>query len=205
MTQAHHSPGEKTCRGFTMAELLIVLTIVAAVAGMALALVSDVTVPGIGGRDRTPEEIGTLASMREVQETIVGKGTAEPGFRQDLGRLPDRVGELLENFNSESSYDPALRRGWRGPYLFDTGARYGNYIESGDGFPDNADITGIEDDPAILDGWGKPLRLQQPDTDDARLVSAGPNQIIETDNTNAVDADRGDDIILFLLTEDPNL
>jgi len=41
--------------------------------------------------------------------------------------------------------------------------------------------------------------------EDARLVSAGPNRILETDPGNPVDADRGDDLILFLLTDDPNL
>jgi len=205
MTQESENLKSDPNLAFTLVELLVVLAILAAVASMAVALIGDVTVRGVDGESRTPENIVTLSNMREVRNAILGSDINAPGFRQDLGRLPDRVGELILNFNAEPPYDPATMRGWQGPYLFDMGGRYGDYLETGDGFPDNSEIAGIEADPVLLDGWGKPLLLQQADTDAARLVSAGENRVLETDPTSAIDADRGDDLILFLLTSDPNL
>ena len=69
---------------------------------------------------------------------------------------------------------------------------------------DNGSPYGIAGDPAILDAWGKPLVIQEADTDNARLISAGANRVLETDPANAVDVDRGDDLVLFLLGSDPN-
>jgi len=119
-----------------------------------------------------------------------------------LGSLPSRLAGLIENIDGESVFSPASARGWNGPYIVHSGAEYGDYIASGDNFPSTP--ASILTEPAILDGWGKPILLQQPDTTNARLVSAGSNRILETDSTNPIDADRGDDIILFLLTADPN-
>ena len=213
-TRPPHRPGEPTSaprrtvrnRGVTLIELLIVLVILAGIAGIvAVNYSGDVTVPGADGEDRTAREIATLATMREVREALIGASTDDPGYRGDLGGLPSRLGGLIENIDGEDPFDPATARGWRGPYLLHEATDYGDFIEAGDGFPDNSDIAGIEDDPAILDAWRKPLVLQQPNTNDARLVSAGADRILETDPANPVDADRGDDVVLFLLTSDPNL
>ena len=51
-------------------------------------------------------------------------------------------------------YDPAYRRGWRGPYLLNPGADY----------PSAAGFTAYwrGGDPAVLDGWGRPIVIQNP-------------------------------------------
>ncbi|MEM7600109.1 MAG: prepilin-type N-terminal cleavage/methylation domain-containing protein [Verrucomicrobiota bacterium] len=194
-----HSPDQP--RGLTLMELLIVLGITAAIAGVvAVTFSGGVTVRGGDGRNFSPEEVVTLTTMRTIREALIGSSDNDLGYRQDLGELPSRMAGLIRNIDSQPSYDPTSKRGWRGPYLLHGGHRFGDYVAAGDGFPSHP-----TDDPSILDGWRKPIVLQQPTTDDARIVSAGADQVLETDATNPVDGDRGDDLVLFLLSADPNL
>lgn len=188
-------------------ELLVVLVILIAISGVVTMLVSNgITVKGVDGRRRDAAEIATLATMREVSETLVGASTAEPGYRQDVGGLPTRLGALIENLEGEPLYEPAKKRGWRGPYLVHSSALYGTSVEAGDNFDDDdGNPYGAATDPAILDAWGKPLILQQPDTLDARLVSAGPNRTLDTDPDIPLDGTPSDDLVQFLLASDPNL
>jgi len=66
--------------GMTLIELLIVLALMAGLAGMALTTVGD-----MGARGRYDE---TTARMRLIKESVVGNG-AQPGrFLKDMGRLP---------------------------------------------------------------------------------------------------------------------
>lgn len=193
--------------GLTLVELLVVLVILIGVGGiLTVTLSNGVRVRGADGETLEAAEVVTRETMRTVRDALLGTALDEPGYQTDLGRLPSRLGGLIENIDGEANYDPARKRGWRGPYLVDSGARYQTYVEPGDNFPTTPTTPpSILDDPALLDGWGKPLLLQQPDTDDARLVSAGPNRELETDPLNPIDADRGDDLVLFLFTDDPNL
>ncbi|MEM6884946.1 MAG: hypothetical protein AAF571_07925, partial [Verrucomicrobiota bacterium] len=161
-----------------------------------------VNVLGADGQSREAGEVVTLNSIQTVRDALLGTSISDPGYRGNLGVLPSSVAGLIENIDSEPAFSPANARGWNGPYIVHSGAEYGDYIESGDNFP--ATPLGILSEPAILDGWGKPIILQQPDTLNARLVSAGSNRILETDSSDPIDSDRGDDIIVFLLTADPN-
>ncbi|MEM0966932.1 MAG: prepilin-type N-terminal cleavage/methylation domain-containing protein [Verrucomicrobiota bacterium] len=193
--------------GFTLVELLVVLTILGAVAVIAtLAYTSDPVVLDASGEPITSREAATTATLREVETALTGGGLGESGYLQHIGALPSRIAGLMENIDSEDAYDITTKRGWQGPYFITSVVRYGDFIETGDGFDDNSDIAGIEDEPTIIDAWGKPIVLQEPgDEDDARLVSAGPNRILETDPSDALDPDRGDDLVLFLLSVDPLL
>ncbi len=198
-------------QGLTLVELLVVLAILASIAAfVTVGLFSDgVTLTGPDGRERSQEEIATVATMQAVRDALVGGSINEPGYLQDLGALPVRLAYLIQNIGGvePEPFDPATKRGWRGSYIRGIGARYEDFVEAdnSDNFDDDdGNPYGVAGDPAILDAWRKPLLLQEPDTDDARLVSAGPNRILETDPANGIDADRGDDLVLFLLTEDPN-
>ncbi|MEO0795711.1 MAG: prepilin-type N-terminal cleavage/methylation domain-containing protein [Verrucomicrobiota bacterium] len=190
--------------GFTLLELLTVLTIMAAVGGIVVTtLGSGLTVVDGAGRSVTGEAVATQATFIEIEKALMGS-REQSGYHTHNLELPSRIAGLLIDVDGLGSFDFTSHLGWNGPYLFDTGARYGDATEPADA--DNFTSTyGNDSDPAILDAWGKPIVLQQSDTTDARLVSAGPNQILETDPSNAVDADRGDDLVRFLLTIDPNL
>jgi len=190
--------------GFTLVELLIVLVVIAVVAGVATTIFSTgLRVRDAGDIERSVEEVATFATLREVAGTLTGTSVTEGGYRGDLGTLPTRLGGLFLNIDGERPYDPARKRGWRGAYLSDQAGAYGTYLALGDNFPTTP--TERLDDPVVLDGWGKPLLLQQSDTRDARLVSAGPDRVLDTASSSPVDPDRGDDIVLFLLRSDPNL
>ncbi|MEM1159185.1 MAG: hypothetical protein AAGH72_13130 [Verrucomicrobiota bacterium] len=194
---------QQSCRGLTLLELLVVLLVLIGVAGIVTLNFTDrVTVRGADGESREVGEVITLRTMQTVREALIGNSVSDPGYRGHVGGLPSTIGGLIENVDTEPLFSPANARGWNGPYIVYEGATYGDYIETGDNFENTP--ASILDEPAILDGWGKPLLLQQPDTINARLVSAGANRILETDDSNAVDSDRGDDIVLFLLTVDPN-
>ena len=194
----------RKARGLTLVELLIVLAVVAAVAGVASTIFSSgVQVRGSGDTAQSLEEVATLSTLREVAEALTGTSVDDGGYRADVGILPSRLGGLFLNIDGEPLYDPARKRGWRGAYLIGPANNYGTFLEVGDNFPNTPPAR--LDDPTVLDGWGKPLLLQQPDTQDARLVSAGSDSILDTDPSSPVDTDRGDDIVLFLLSSDPNL
>jgi len=185
-------------------ELLVVLSLLAAVGGIVLMTVSDgMTVVDGSGRRVTPEVVATQATLREVEKALVGS-VGEAGYHTHNLEFPSRIAGLFFDVDSVGPFDLSSKRGWNGPYLFDSGARYREVTEPGDA--DNFTAAfGADTDPAILDGWGKPIILQQPDTLNARLVSAGPNRVLETDPSDPIDADRGDDQVLFLRASDPNL
>lgn len=103
------------------------------------------------------------------------------------------------------AYDAVTRRGWRGPYLRGAGAKY--QVDVARGF---TRLYGEAGDPTPVDGWGRPIVLQQPVLDGtaasakdlrfARLVSAGPNGVLDTPVTalEPTLAQRGDDVWLSL-------
>ncbi|MEM1222413.1 MAG: hypothetical protein AAGH40_06580 [Verrucomicrobiota bacterium] len=185
-------------------ELLVVLGILGAVGSLVILTVSrGMTITDGSGDSLTANEVATRTTFDEIQKALLGDSVNSGYFTHNLV-LPSRIAGLFDDVDSSGSFDFATGRGWNGPYLIETGARYGETTEPADA--DNFIAAyGDDDDPAVLDAWGKPIILQQPDTDDARLVSAGPDGLLETDPNDPVDTDRGDDLIQFLLAIDPNL
>lgn len=196
----------RSCRGLTLLELLVVLVILIALAGILTINLGFPPQLEVGGGERkSVQEIVTETTMRELRDALVGAAAGEPSFWQDLGALPERIGFLIRQPPATMAYDAQRRRGWRGPYLVDAGTRFGDFTTAGDGFSPalEPEKYGQPDDPAFLDAWGKPIVLQEPDTPMARLVSAGPNRILETDPDDAANPARGDDRVLFLFSADP--
>ena len=102
--------------GITLVELLIVLVILAAVAGFAsFTLFSDgVTVAGSDGEERSQAEITTVTSLQAVRDALIGTATDDSGYHGDLGKLPRRLGGLIQNIDGEDDYNFATKRGWQG-------------------------------------------------------------------------------------------
>ncbi len=184
-------------RGMTLLELTVVLLILSALAGLAVPYVM-----GTGERAMCQT---TDATMQAVKEAIMG-GKAGPGFYGDLlGQLPKATRFATPDFNlsflfaapadaswgSLRQFNPKTAVGWRGPYL-QGGSRTPDGLTasfsatSGVSATVHVVITGSQ----VLDGWGRPLVLQVPDSAScdkltgltntqeaycARLISAGPD------------------------------
>lgn len=225
-------------RGLTLLELLIVLTI--------LVALGTLIVPTMGYLGRRSQTLAARENLYRLQDLIVNRYWADMGElprpavdetgavletgREDHPQLrylfvnPDRAADTNDPFIYQKSVNMLSGRTWQGPYLSHTGARYTVTDESLDGSGTGfTDRYGLDDDPAVLDAWGRPIVLQVPDenaTDmpngngeftpeqirrlHARLVSAGPNGRIETpiDRLMPTEAERGDDIVLFLFRYD---
>lgn len=194
--------------GLTLVELLVVLVILIGVAGLLTPQLTNLKVRSADGSRIEPGEVVTRETMRRIQEALMGNAQDDLGYRGHVGNLPSRLSGLFEDVDSEGPYNPATKRGWNGPYIVDTGARYETYTTTGDNFltlPGDANGYAEDEDPVALDGWGKPIILQRVGTDFVRLVSAGPDRILQTDPDEDTPSlsDRGDDIVQFLEITDP--
>lgn len=123
-------------RGLTLLELLMVVTILSAVAWMSLGLVSN-------NADQVRFE-DTRNRLQAIRRAIVGDTSrtlnGQPelrGYVADMGNLPADLNELIaQGTQPDYGYDPTygLWAGWNGPYLA------------------AAELLGS---PRFQDGWGR--------------------------------------------------
>jgi len=148
-----------TSRSFTLAELVVVLLIIAATAGIAGLLVT-------GTSNRAQEDTVRVSFLR-IQAAIYG-GEGRPGYFHDLGRPPRRLVDLLRHDPAvDPVYDPSTKSGWNGPYLVSNGQipassdpefatlQAGGYVQT---VPTGAHYY-LPGEPALLDPLGRPYVL----------------------------------------------
>jgi prepilin-type N-terminal cleavage/methylation domain-containing protein len=182
----HRRAGRRFASGLTLIELLVVLIILAALAGVVLPHMNDLRIGSFGTRGESPQEIATKTTLLRVRAAIMGDESM-PGLWQDLGgretELPWSIAELFvarAGWPTPPNFDPNTGILWRGPYLMSSGARYGSN-----------DDYGTISDPAVLDGWGRPIIIQgpknpllsptpQPEALYIRLVSRGEDGVLNT-------------------------
>jgi type II secretory pathway pseudopilin PulG len=179
----------------TLLELLVVLVVLIALAVLVIPQFTDLRF-GFAGDRKTAQQIATERTLNLVSEAILG-GSGQKGLWLDLGNqdanLPQTIAELFVPRVGWPDFDPNTRRGWRGPYLLGSGARYGV-----------TDAYGNADDPAVLDGWGQPVVIQLPDADHIRVVSKGEDGVLDTPPAVNLPtlASCGDDVVFFLRVAD---
>lgn len=208
--------------GLTLVELIVVLFVLVALAGLL--------VPTFNNAGRDASRTATRATLATVARVIVGPGgyVEAMRFARDsddfLGPFGDASGlpwpgqldidggsadhpQLHFLFRQPSGlpvppYDPVTRIGWNGPWLDASAATtYGRT-----GLDASFTATyGAAGDIAPIDGWGNPVVIQLPvgGRDFARLVSAGPNNTIDTDPDANTPVDVDDDVVLYLYRENP--
>jgi len=189
-------------RGLTLAELLLVVTIISILATLILPAVGNFL-----GESRADVTRVSLTRLRDViaetywpdnRSTLPRPGLPLQGSRQNAPQLR----YLFVNPQTEDTivtFDPTARLGWRGPYMVDRNDSLYT-INTATGFTEQYGENG---DPAVLDGWGRAIVLQNPGTlsdgrQDVRLVSAGPDGIVNIPPTKLTAAlttgDIGDDV-----------
>lgn len=176
--------------GLTLVELVVVLAVIAALAGVL-----------------TPVYTGVVADANERATTAslyrIGESTARYWSDAKLVPLDGISTTAIESerfemqwlfFNPVSNdrvqdFDPYTKIGWRGPYLL---------ASTGD--PD------ISLTPFMVDAWNNTIVMQDVDSTatvrDVRIVSAGPDGVVDIPSSTAtVDLtinDIGDDIYVAL-------
>ncbi len=200
-----------------MVEMIVVLTILVAVTAGVVAL----TAPTF---TENAKDTATTLSLQELKNLIMGHASQQ-GYWDDMDEYPrpsalavssghrsnhPQLAMLFVNPDSytaggdevdTNTFDPATKNGWRkGGYVQQATGTYTVNVAAG-----FTALYGNDGDKAVLDGWGNPIVLQEPTGGtatekiySARLVSAGPNGILETDGVNAVPVTTGDDIVLYL-------
>ena len=176
---------------FTLLELVVVLGILVVLAGMVTPILDRGLYDAAEGVTRT--------NLGAVRDAITGRFS----YQADVGLRPSTIRDLLVRPTDGTAppFNPQTGIGWRGPYLMDQGFTYVVQVEAG-----FTGAYGVEGDPAVPDGWRKPIVLQTPlgDAHRARIVSAGPDGILQTpaDVAYPLPASRGDDLLVFLYMAD---
>jgi type II secretory pathway pseudopilin PulG len=206
-------------RALTLTELVVVLAILVAIAG--------IVIPRLGSTTDTARETVAFASAIEVRDAVL-QFWSDCKYAYPTNPVADqriRAGHLFEipTVGSFTVYDPDVRLGWNGPYLDSDGRTY--VLNATAGFTSS---FGIATDLAVRDPFinqdldgngiqesGSPFVIHEPTLlnleanamtysvgtpREIRVVSAGPDGIIDIDETrfaSELAADptlKGDDI-----------
>ncbi len=126
-----HWKDREHAKGFTLMEVIIVIAILAIVAGAMAPLASRAI-------DSSRQDL-TVKRQRLIYQAIMGDAlTSGSGFLSDIGRLPNPALAELSVMGALPPYAIqacGIGAGWRGPYLQD----------------------GIDTSGRPLDGWGTPM------------------------------------------------
>ena len=205
--------------GLTLVELVVVLTIMVALGGLVI--------PRLTSTGDTARDVVSVASTVEIRDAVMQFWSdckyAYPAMPVEDQRI--QLGHLLTmpSIGAFAAFDPNVRLGWNGPYLQTDGKTY--LIDSANGF---SSIYGDATQLAIRDTFinqdydndgnaesGSPFVIQEPtllalaaasatyslgDPREVRVVSAGPNGILEIDESRfaseleATPSLKGDDL-----------
>lgn len=222
--------------GLTLMELLVVLVILLALGTLLIPTLSwfgersqqfasresmlrlrelllNHYIPNMGELPRPRLELTTGGSPTRINHPQLVYLFVNPDFHED--------GDVTNDFNTPGNI--LSGRSWQGPYVTHSGAKY--YVTDTDAsLTTGTNYTarygvGVEStlvgDPTVIDAWGHPIVLQEPDLDSngiadeyerrhTRIVCAGRNGVIETppDVLMPTVAQRGDDLVLFLYRHD---
>jgi hypothetical protein len=197
--------------GLTLVELVVVLAVLVAVAGLVIPRLTSVT--------EESKRQATLVTMGRLRDVLMGT-PGMPGYFQDMELSP--IGGFYptgSSFNQDvyledlywnpaaiggtsapnnlytSTFDPTIKLGWRGPYLTNSAGTLSSALAQ---YPTSRGriwpSPPSDSPPAVLDGWGNPIIIQWPQGNGitsaqtaayVRLVSAGRNGVFDSPLTVA--------------------
>ncbi len=168
---------QTTRRGFSLIELVLVVMVLAILAGFVIPLIGNFT----PGGEKSEKQIVTETSMLAIRDAILGTATS-PGAWADMGKQPalfprkpfwltleyEQLSSLAPAIYAKGPFDPVTKIGWRGPYL------KGSLVHDSEG----EIVRDPEGNPFLRDGWNQGIEIVVPDNDVnyARLVSRGANE-----------------------------
>lgn len=177
-----------TRNALTLAELVVVLCILAALSAIVVPLCSDSlasAAESVTQASLVQARDATLQYWRDTKHVtldgVVSVATEAQRFQIEWLFNNPVTGDKTVQF------DPNLHSGWNGPYMASSTVQFGG--------------------PGLLDAWNQPLVAQYTDPNatlkDVRIVSAGPNGVIDIPaNTASVALTSnsiGDDLYVSLL------
>lgn len=105
----------KTDRGFTLVEMLMVITLVAIMGTFATSQYVSFA--------EDARRTVTISRMNDLKLAIAGDARmmssgqyTSPGFISEVGSVPTSLNDLIAQ-GAYPAYSPFSRRGWRGPYV----------------------------------------------------------------------------------------
>jgi prepilin-type N-terminal cleavage/methylation domain-containing protein len=109
----------KDYRGFTLVEMLMVILVVAILAGIGISQFVDFA--GDAKQAVTKDRLNQIKTAIVGDPRLVSGGVyTQPGFLGHCGAVPSVLDDLVSmpaSGNCAIPYDPMTRVGWRGPYL----------------------------------------------------------------------------------------
>jgi type II secretory pathway pseudopilin PulG len=184
--------------GLTLIELIVVLTILIALAGLA--------VPLVGGNAERARGAATETTLQRLRDVILNRYLVDVSVRIPVEYpidgstqtviAPPTIRALFQRPPDVAPYHPTTQLGWNGPYFLETGARFPSDPDAvARGF---TEPLGLPGEPAVLDSWGNPIVIrpewvEQLDADNNpvpvlfwKLVSAGRDGNLNTTGDNVV-------------------
>ncbi len=152
--------------GFTLIELLVVISVL----GIIMAFFFPTMISRITNNTRRTATQQEMNALREAimgnPDVRVGGEVVGTGFKQDMGRLPRHLIELVTRNPFDGMYaqvmylgketlpgwDPYIQKGWNGPYIREDGQM--GYLS---------------------DAWGTPYQYWVENNETLGLKSAGPD------------------------------
>lgn len=211
----------KKKQGFTLLELLIVVSIMAIIAGVSVMSYTNT---------RSDSEYqAAKVEMEQLRQAVIGYFRDQNNYINNTHA--DSPADIVFLIDQVSSWDPDYRKGWRGPYMQQSLTGYSSVILNGLGFDGNGDPSAgtevevlVKKDPFLQPKTASSPRYYNPylffDLDTynsalktARIVSMGADGVYEPPDcdfsiSNVADSgycshdklceQQGDDLVLCL-------